>query len=68
VSRHQPFAIGENHRALNRILQLAHIARPRMRDEHREGFTRQRHLLANVAGDPLDEVMRQLRNVLLPIA
>ena len=68
VTRQQPLAVGENHRALHGVLQLADVARPGVFDQHRQRFGRERHLLADVARDALDEMMRELRDVFLAIA
>ena len=67
MTRQQAIAIGQNHGALHRILQLAHVAGPRMRHQHRQRLWRQGHLLADIAGDALDKVEREARDVFLAL-
>ena len=62
-------AAGEQHRAVQRVLQLAHIARPAVGGERAAGFRRQRAHGQTVGGGIfLDEILRQLENIGRPIA
>ena len=58
-------AFGEDHRALDAVLQLAHVAGPRDSVISSSiGRRRQRQrLLVQVAAEPIDEVLRQHRDV-----
>jgi hypothetical protein len=49
MPRQQSIAVGQDHRAFDRILQLADVAGPGVLRQHRQHLGRDRQLLADVA-------------------
>ena len=69
VIEHQRVTGRMNHRALDHVLELAHVARPRVflqRGQHRRGNSREPAVQRALA--PVDEEPRQPRDVLDPLA
>src|SRR5213075_1677783 len=65
---HPPFA-AKNHRPLDYVLQLTHIARPRMRVQRREAsLGNSNHVNAVFARETLPELLREQRDVGLSFA
>ena len=69
MPRQDGVALGEDHRALDAVLQLAHVSRPAIRHQGFQGRRRQRQrLLLHVAAEAIDEVARQQGNIAGTIA
>ena len=63
------FAVGQHHGAEDRVLELAHIARPAEAGEQRKRLRAQRaHALALLGGDAGKEMAGELGDVLRPLA
>src|SRR5437870_3147363 len=60
----EDIAPGQDGRALDRILQLPHVARPRVAQKALDGLRRQPKRAAELARRPREEVLGQRRNVL----
>ena len=64
VARVNGVAFGEDHGALDAVLQLADVSRPQVRMQLRHGGVRQhQRLLVQIAAEPIDEVLRQHRDI-----
>ncbi len=61
--------VGERHRALQLVLQLAHVARPRIGAQEAEGLgAHRRHRAPGVAAGLAEEVLGERGHVLGPLA
>src|SRR5947208_5781584 len=58
----------QEHGALDDVLELAHVARPRMLVERGHGVGAERDAAAVARGVAIEEVRREQRNVLAPLA